>query len=305
MEILWIIIGALGGAVCAGLFFRGKEKRLLRRLQAMIDAAAEGRGEINTMDESMMSLVENSLRQFLQRSQLAEKRTEEQKEKIQSLISDISHQSVTPISNISLYTQLLEEEDKRGAYREEISSIKEQVEKLSFFIDSMVKSSRLETGALAVRPKENQVEELIDGALQQVLPLAKEKGIQVAAEQTGVRADFDMKWTMEALFNILDNAVKYTPKGGSVTIGVLVYSMFVRIDVTDTGVGIAEEEHGQIFSRFYRSQAVHDEKGVGIGLYLAREILSLQGGYIKLTSALGKGSCFSLFLPKQENVSEL
>ena len=74
-----------------------------------------------------------------------------------------------------------------------------------------------------------------------------------------------MKWTMEALFNILDNAVKYTPKGGSVTIGVLVYSMFVRIDVADTGVGIAEEEHGQIFSRFYRSQAVHDQTDLRTG----------------------------------------
>lgn len=305
MEILLIIIGAAGGALCAGLLFRWREKKLLRGLQAMIDAAAEGHSEISAVDESMMSLLENSLRQFLQKSQLAEKRTEEQKAKIQSLISDISHQSVTPISNIFLYTQLLEEADRRGTYREEISSIKEQVEKLSFLIDSMVKSSRLETGALAVRPKENQVEELIDGALQQALPLAKEKGIRMTAEQTGARADFDMKWTMEALFNILDNAVKYTPKGGSVTIRALVYSMFTRIDVTDTGIGIAEEEHSQIFSRFYRSQAVHDETGVGIGLYLAREILSLQGGYIKLTSEPGAGSRFSLFLPKKENVSEL
>lgn len=305
MEISLIIIGVTGGAFASGLFFRWREKRRLCKLQAMIDAAAQGHSEISAVDESMMSLLENSLHQFLQKSQLGEKRMEEQKAKIQSLISDISHQSVTPISNIFLYTQLLEEADRRGTYREEISSIKEQVEKLSFLIDSMVKSSRLETGALAVRPKENQVEELIDGALQQVLPLATEKGIQMTAEQTQAQADFDMKWTMEALFNILDNAVKYTPKGGSVTIRVLVYSMFIRIDVTDTGIGIAEEEHSQIFSRFYRSQVVHDEKGVGIGLYLAREILSLQGGYIKLTSEPGAGSRFSLFLPKKENVSEL
>lgn len=305
MEFLLIIIGAAGGACCAGLFFRWREKSLLRKLQSMIDAAVEGRGEISAVDESMLSLLENSLRQFLQKSHLAEKRNEEQKEKIQSLISDISHQSITPLSNIFLYTQLLEEADRQGTYQGEISAIKEQVEKLSFLIDSMVKSSRLETGIIAVQARNNSVKELMDSAMQQMLPAAQEKQIQLTAEQTEASAGFDMKWTIEALCNILDNGIKYTPKGGSVRISVASYSLFTRVDVTDTGPGIAEEEHSQIFSRFYRSQAVRDEKGIGIGLYLTREILTLQGGYVKLTSAPGKGACFSLFLPKQEDVSEL
>lgn len=301
MEILFIIIGAAGGALLAGMFFRQRERRLLRRLQHMIDAAAAGSSEETAVDESMLSLLENSLRQFLQKSHLAKKKTEEQKENIQSLISDISHQSITPISNISLYTQLLEEGDRQGQYREEISSIKEQVEKLSFLIDSMVKSSRLETGVLTLQARVNRVEELLDSAMQQTLPLAEEKQIRLTAEKTEALAMFDMKWTIEALFNILDNGIKYTPKGGSVTVDVVSYHMFVRINVTDTGIGIAEEEHSQIFSRFYRSEAARDEKGVGIGLYLAREILTLQGGYIKLTSAPGKGSQFSLFLPQPDS----
>lgn len=300
MEWLLLLVGALTGAMAAGLVFREREKRLLRRLQSMIDAAAAGRSEAGAADESMESLLANSLRQFLQKSHLTEQRMQEQKGQIQQLISDISHQSITPISNIFLYTQLLEERDQQGTYREEISSIKEQMEKLDFLINSMVKSSRLETGSIAVQGRKNQVEELIDSAMQQVLPLAEEKQVQITAEKTDAAAVFDMKWTIEALFNVLENGVKYTPQGGIITIDTVPYNLFVRINVTDTGIGIAEEEHSRIFSRFYRSESVHDEKGVGIGLYLVQKILTLQGGYVKLTSAPGEGSQFSLFLPTAE-----
>ena len=78
--------------------------------------------------------------------------------------------------------------------------------------------------------------------------------------------------------------------------------MFTRIDVSDTGIGIEEMEQPKIFSRFYRSENVREDEGVGIGLYLAREIISSEGGYIKLTSELRKGSTFSVFLPRQAEI---
>ena len=109
---------------------------------------------------------------------------------------------------------------------------------------------------------------------------------------------FDRKWTQEALANIVDNAIKYTAKGGKVSITSKEYELFARIDVSDTGIGIAEVEQAQIFGRFYRSQDAADEKGAGIGLYLAREILTKEGGYIKVSSRPGEGSCFSIFLPR-------
>ncbi|MGL4790465.1 MAG: sensor histidine kinase, partial [Phocaeicola sp.] len=104
-------------------------------------------------------------------------------------------------------------------------------------------------------------------------------------------------WTAEALYNIIDNAIKYTPSGGSVRISVTAYQLFCRIDVTDTGIGISEDETAKIFSRFYRSQQVTDKDGVGLGLYLAREIMAAQGGYIKVASKSDCGSVFSVFLP--------
>lgn len=109
----------------------------------------------------------------------------------------------------------------------------------------------------------------------------------------------DRKWTSEALFNILDNAVKYTPEGGQIRVSVESWEMYVKIDIADTGIGISEQHQGAIFKRFYREDIVHDVDGIGIGLYLAREIVTLQGGYIRVTSEVGRGSTFSVFLPRQ------
>ena len=114
----------------------------------------------------------------------------------------------------------------------------------------------------------------------------------------GLSACFDPKWTAEALYNIMDNAIKYTPQGGKVRVTVQAYELFCRIDISDTGIGISEDEIPKIFSRFYRSSAVSQEEGVGIGLYLSREIITMQGGYIKVSSEPDKGSCFSVFLPR-------
>lgn len=101
----------------------------------------------------------------------------------------------------------------------------------------------------------------------------------------------------------MDNAIKYT-REGSVTISVLSYEMFVRIDVTDTGVGISEEEQARIFTRFYRSQSAEGD-GVGIGLFLAREITAGEGGYLKVHSTVGKGSVFSVFLPREQSPGQV
>ena len=107
----------------------------------------------------------------------------------------------------------------------------------------------------------------------------------------------DGKWTAEALGNLLDNAIKYTREGG-ITVKTTPYELFLRLDITDTGMGIPEEEQAKIFTRFYRSEAVKEQEGVGIGLYLTREIVSRQGGYLKVSSETGKGSTFSVFLPR-------
>lgn len=160
-----------------------------------------------------------------------------------------------------------------------------------------MKTSRLETGILSVLPKETPVQPLLDAVMGQAMPNAQSKEIQLTCDATQSTATFDLKWTTEALYNIVDNAIKYTPRHGNIRISFTDYQFFCRLDVTDSGIGMSEEESAKVFSRFYRSPAVCDYEGIGIGLFLAREIIAEQGGYIKVKSVPQQGSTFSVFLP--------
>ena len=286
--ILLIIAAALLAAV---LWQRRRQRETLQRLKTMLEEA---------MDESLLSAVENDLRQFLQESLLAEGRLQAERDQIQSLISDISHQTVMPLSNIMLYSQLLEEELAGTPQRAEAEAVRRQAEKLDFLISSLVKSSRLETGIIKTEAAPCDLCELLVSVADQVKPKAREKGIalEVRQPEEGVFALCDGKWTREACFNLADNAVKYTESGGRVTLSAENYPMFARIDIADSGMGIDEAEIPKLFGRFYRSAAAAEEDGVGLGLYLARQIAECQGGYIKAASKPGEGSCFSVFLPK-------
>ncbi|MGL5254300.1 MAG: sensor histidine kinase [Brevinema sp.] len=274
-----------------------KTGKTIDRLNRMIDNAIEGKPIENGFDESKMSALETKLSHYLAANSATKVQLAEEKCKINELISDISHQTKTPLANILLYSELLQESVNDEKANELIQSLSKQAEKLEFLITSLVKASRLETGIIEVSPKDNSVKYLIEQAVVQAQPKACEKGIVLTANACDFEGLFDLKWTAEALYNIVDNAIKYTPNGGSVQLSVTAYQLFCRIDVADTGIGISEDETTKIFSRFYRSPQVSDKDGVGIGLYLAREIIAVQGGYIKVASKADCGSVFSVFLP--------
>lgn len=276
---------------------RKRTGRILAHMDAMLTAAMDGSFHETVFDETMMSAVETRLAHYLSASEVSVKNLADEKDKIKELIADISHQTKTPIANILLYGQLLSEQNLPEESRPCLSALNEQTEKLNFLIDALVKTSRLETGILKLYPKHSSIGPMLHAVLEQIAPGAKEKDITVQYTPTETVAIFDQKWTSEAVYNIVDNAVKYTPAGGSIRVETRTYGLFCRIDITDTGIGIPEEEQAQIFGRFYRSAAVSDTDGVGIGLYLARQIISGEGGYIRVTSVVGKGTTFSIYIP--------
>ena len=294
-EILWIAaIFILSGVFWYFLFFQ-KEKRLLNRLQQMLDYAIDGELERTEISEEKYSALENSMKQYLDSNFLARKNQQEQKEVIQKLISDIAHQTLTPISNLKIYGEILSETNHEN--QKEIDTILEQTEKLDFLIQSLVKLSRMESGIIAVHSEDTATAQMFASIQQQFNIKAMEKDITLELFDSDLHVMCDAKWTVEALGNIVDNAIKYTACGGNVQIKAERYSFFVKIDITDDGIGIEKEEIPKIFGRFYRSLSVADQPGVGIGLFLAREIIQAQKGYIKVTSKRGKGSTFSVFLP--------
>lgn len=287
----------LGLALILVLWNRVNTKKTMDTLDKMLEQAKNGTFREENFDETRLSALEMRFFQYLTAGKTSAEAIRQEKDKIKSLIGDISHQTKTPIANLLLYSELLQEEDLSEEAMGSAKAIREQAEKLRFLIDSLVKLSRLENGILALSPEKQPVMAMLESVCGTYRRKAEDKGLYLRLEPTEESAVFDGKWTAEALGNLLDNAIKYTREGG-ITVEVRPYELFLRLDITDTGIGIPEAEQGKIFTRFYRSEAVKEEEGVGIGLYLTREILQKQGGYLKVASEMGKGSTFSMFLPR-------
>ena len=274
------------------------DKKLLERLEKMLDDGINGTFEESDYNETQLSKLESKWLRYLTSSKLSYQKTEEERGRLKELVSDISHQTKTPISNILLYTQLLQEQSLDGQTLQLVNEIRQQSEKLEFLIQSLIKISRLETGTFQLSPAENDIGILIKSAIEQIALKAERKRIRIAYTPESCTAKFDSKWTREALFNILDNAVKYSPENTEITVTVGAFEMFACIAVSDKGIGIPENELPRIFGRFYRGQNVREQNGVGIGLYLCRQIIEGQGGYITAESTEGSGSVFKIFLPR-------
>lgn len=275
-----------------------KDRKLIERLDKMLDEGINGTFEESNYDETQLSKLETKWLRYLTSSKLSFQKTEQEREKLKELVSDISHQTRTPLANILLYTQLLQEQELDDTGRELVDEISRQSEKLQFLIEALIKTSRLETGTYSFVTKLNSIDELIRMVIEQVSPKADKKNISISYDTTGESAVFDIKWTQEALFNIADNAVKYTDNGGKIDIYVKCFEMFCCITVEDNGIGIPEEDIERVFGRFFRSSNVHEKEGVGIGLYLCRNIIEGQGGYVTVSSKPGEGSCFMVYLPR-------
>lgn len=300
---LLLAAGAALLAVVVVVLDRWWVRRVLRQMDAMLDAAIRGDFAEDVFDETLLSSVETKLAHYLSASAVSARNLQTEKDKIKELVADISHQTKTPLSNILLYAQLLGEQPLPAEAAGCVNSLTAQAEKLRFLIGSLVKTSRLETGILTLHPSLHPLASLVEEAAAQAAPKAAAKEISLTVLPVEGSAFFDPKWTAEALYNLLDNAVKYTPRGGAVTVGATVYELFARIEVKDTGPGVPEGEQSKVFQRFYRSPALADQDGVGLGLYLSRQIAAGQGGYLKLSSAPGNGAVFSLFLPREANLT--
>lgn len=273
--------------------------KTLRRLDEMLEQAINGEFEEERYDETELSRLEAKWKRYLTASKMSMEQLNKNREGMQALVSDISHQTRTPLSNILLYSQFLCEQTESPEEKHLAEQIVRQAEKLEFLIQALVKMSRLESNVLVLKPQRQPVEPLLLEAMEEILPKAAKKKIHVKLQgnfSNNMKAVYDKKWTAEALGNILDNAVKYSPLESTVEVSVERFEFYVCISVRDEGIGISEEERAQIFSRFYRSAEVQQEDGIGIGLYLAREIVQKEKGYMKVLSKKGKGSTFKMYL---------
>ena len=270
---------------------------LCRTLDNMIDGNEELQKSNDS--ETLFARINHRLIRLYEIMQKNRHKVDMERQELQMLISDISHQVKTPVSNLQMVTDTLltkpVSEEERMDF---LQGIRSQTDKLDFLFQALVKTSRLETGAIRLEKKDSSLFHTLAQAMSSIVYAAEKKEIAVSVDcPENLIISHDSKWTSEALFNLLDNAVKYTPSGGKISVLVVQWEMYVEVKVTDTGKGISESNQAAIFRRFYREEEVHDQQGVGIGLYLAREIVTRQGGYIKVVSELRQGSEFSIMLP--------
>lgn len=303
---LFVIIGVLIFIII--LIIAGYEYRIRKFSKVFgkaLDQIISGEKlQIQANKETLESKLSHKLIRLLEITEGAVSESRIEKDELQSLLGDISHQIKTPIANIKMYNNILiEREVSKEKEKEFLTLSNLQIEKLDFLMKSMIKMSRLENGVVQLKPKDNFIISIIANALAQINQKAEDKkiSIEISCEEE-IKAAFDEKWTEEAIFNVIDNAVKYTPKGGKIAIEVEELEMYVAVSICDNGIGIDEEEQGRIFQRFYRSPMVQVEEGVGVGLALTREIILKEQGFMKIKSELGKGTKFSIYLPKKSFV---
>ncbi len=307
-DVQWTFVAfILSGVLCALIFsmdiiHNRYTDDLLEQLTLLIEELI-GQQELILFSENEDTLLSRLQHQLLKLRKLLlsqNRLLEEEKDQIKTLISDISHQIKTPVAEAKTFAELMDDEDLSAAEREEYNRILQlSLDKLVFLTNSLIKMSRLESGIIRLKPRKTSLNDIVLHAIGSVYAKAMEKDTTISFQCDEVfEAVLDFNWTAEAIANVLDNAVKYTPAGGRVDITITEYPVYLRLDITDNGPGISEEEQAKIFGRFYRGSNSSGVEGVGIGLYLTRDIVNKQSGYIKVISE-GTGSTFSVFLKKE------
>ena len=256
--------------------------------------------ETDVADTRESKLI-SQLKQLIMITEHETKASKEEKEAVTTLISDLSHQLKTPLANITMYTELLKDEslsiDEKNEF---ITRAGEQASKMEWLMKALFKTSCLETGLIDFDKTPTYIKETIAYSVSAVYGQAETKNILITSEEFKDRKLIhNRKWTAEAISNILENAIKYSPAFSEIKIKVIPMELYTKIQIIDQGIGITREEFNQIFKRFYRSKQVEQKEGTGLGLYLSQLILSKENGYITVDSKIGQGSCFSVFMENE------
>lgn len=233
---------------------------------------------------------------------LVTQRLQSEEGKTKALITDISHQLKNPLASLKMSYELADTESLTP--EEQQSFVKQgfaEILKIENLLDTFLQLSRLEAHMICIQPEDSSLKDTIIQAVNRVYMKAFQKEISIELNDfTDFVLPHDPKWTQEALINLLDNAIKYSPSGSHIEIRVIPVVSYIFIEVEDEGIGIPASEYSHIFQRFYRgsSPQVRQEEGSGVGLYLTRKILEEQGGTIRVKKGQ-KGSVFQLTLPKR------
>lgn len=228
-------------------------------------------------------------------------RLEQSFEQLRRFTADASHELRTPLTAIRSVGEVgLRQRRNENAYREIIGSMLEEADQLGRLVDSLLTLSRADAGQVKLNPKRVDLADLAREVVNHLRVLAEEKRQTISVEATEpVHATVDRLVLRQAVINLVDNAIKYTPEGGRVWVVARNQPYNPTLEVVDTGSGIAAEHSERIFDRFYRVDKARSRElgGAGLGLAIARWAVEVHGGRIELESEEGEGSTFRIILP--------
>ena len=272
-------------------------EELSEALESLINGNEPGLEGLN--DDTLPSKVKNQIQRLGDKMRGQEQALQKEREEIRGLIADTAHQLRTPLANMESYLTLLQngegdEEDREFC----MQAILESEEKIRFLTEGFIRMARLENGIIQIRKEQGKLQETILAGILQVRAAAEEKSITVRLEMDEeLEVSHDPRWLGEAVYNLLDNRVKYSPEYSEIVVTAEKNEMFLRIEVRDQGIGIDEGEESLVFRRFYRGNRASGSQGFGLGLYLAREIVMRHGGFMKL-ERLEPGLSAGIWLPE-------
>lgn len=299
MNIIPILMGIVG--IFLAVFFYLRERNNYKRIDRMLDEILEEQ-KLSESDikEGSISALASKLVRIQEKLNLEIHQANEEREQVKGLISNMSHQLKTPLANIMMYQEILSESnltpEKEQAF---LKKMRTQTEKIHWILNSLFKMVKLEQNVITFDADFLSILPTIRKAVNEIYGKADKKGIQICIEEfENISLWHNEKWTAEAFSNILENAVKYSREGGTITLSFQQYEIYSAISITDCGIGMKKEEQTKIFHRFYRSPEVENVEGSGIGLYLSKLIIEKEKGYITVDSEYGKGSTFTIYLQK-------
>lgn len=235
-------------------------------------------------EDSLVSKLQNQVLGITRILRLQNENERQEHENIKGLVSDLSHQLKTPLATLRIYVSFLEQEGLSDEERlKYVQILKQSLERLLFLSEGMIKVSRLESGLVSICRKDANINDTVLAAIKNIYGKAAEKQIEIRyAEEYRGTISHDVKWTSEAIFNLIENAVKYGKTGSHVLVSVRKLGASVEISVEDENPRIESGEYNLIFRRFYRGKNGAEAEGAGIGLYLTRDIIEKQGGYVSV-----------------------
>lgn len=297
----WLLLLSIAINCIIGYVLLRYINKKLRKINNNITSAMNGNYWVNEnylpeYEEGLIYSIEYQIKMLISRLFINNQQVTKEKKKLNTLVTEVTHQLKTPVAAVKLFHSLLEKDDIPMEEKNNIlDKMDDEINKIEWFIQSLTDISKLETGLIQLKMKENNINDTIIQAVNTVYLSAKEKNIDITMRGTiNGNITYDGKWTKEAIVNILDNAVKYTDPGGTIIIEVISTPMSNKIKVTDTGKGIDEKDIPFIFNRFYKSNKTGIDEGIGVGLYLAKEIMRNQNGTIKVYSEIHRGTTFEL-----------